>query len=140
MPAASAAAIWPVKMASGKFQGEMQAKTPRPCNSSALVSPTGPLQDRGARELPLGQKGIVAAEVGRLAHFAHRVGQGLAGFAHRQRDQAVAMLLQRVGHGAQDAGAVGAAARVPGRLRLGGGGEGGVDLGLAGFGAVADFG
>ncbi len=25
----SAAAIWPVKMASGKFQGEMQAKTPR---------------------------------------------------------------------------------------------------------------
>ena len=44
MPAANAAAIWPVKMASGKFQGEMQAKTPRPCNSSALVSPTGPLR------------------------------------------------------------------------------------------------
>ena len=28
-PAAKAAAIWPVKMASGKFQGEMQAKVPR---------------------------------------------------------------------------------------------------------------
>ena len=28
-PAASAAAIWPVKMASGKFHGLMQTKTPR---------------------------------------------------------------------------------------------------------------
>ena len=100
----------------------------------------GSFQDRGARELTLRQQGIVAAEIRRLPHFAHRVGPGLARFAHRQRDQAVAMLFQRVGHGAQDAGAVGAAARVPSRLRLGGGGEGGVDLGLAGFGAVADFG
>jgi hypothetical protein len=29
LPAASAAAIWPVKMASGKFHGLMQVKTPR---------------------------------------------------------------------------------------------------------------
>jgi hypothetical protein len=36
LPAASAAAICPVKIASGKFQGLMQAKTPRPCSSSAL--------------------------------------------------------------------------------------------------------
>ena len=30
LPAASAAAIWPMKIASGKFHGEMQTKTPRP--------------------------------------------------------------------------------------------------------------
>ena len=34
LPAASAAATWPVKMARGKFQGLMQTKTPRPCSSS----------------------------------------------------------------------------------------------------------
>ncbi len=42
LPAASAAAIWPVKIASGKFHGEMQAKTPRPRNSISLRSPAGP--------------------------------------------------------------------------------------------------
>ena len=30
LPAASAPAIWPVKIASGKFHGLMQTKTPRP--------------------------------------------------------------------------------------------------------------
>jgi hypothetical protein len=30
LPAASAAATWPVKIASGKFHGLMQTKTPRP--------------------------------------------------------------------------------------------------------------
>jgi len=33
LPAASAAAICPTKIASGKFHGLMQTKTPRPCNS-----------------------------------------------------------------------------------------------------------
>ena len=34
LPAARAAAIWPVKIASGKFHGEMQVKMPRgPCSS-----------------------------------------------------------------------------------------------------------
>ena len=44
LPAASAAAIWPVKMARGKFHGLMQAKTPRPCRARELVSPTGPVR------------------------------------------------------------------------------------------------
>ena len=51
LPAASAPAIWPVKMASGKFHGEMQAKTPRPCKLSSLRSPVGPLSSRGAAKL-----------------------------------------------------------------------------------------
>ena len=55
LPAASAAAIWPVKMASGKFHGLMQAKTPRPCRRSWLVSPTGPCSVSRPGELPLGQ-------------------------------------------------------------------------------------
>jgi len=40
--AASAAATWPVKMASGKFHGLMQANTPRPWRRSSLRSPAGP--------------------------------------------------------------------------------------------------
>ena len=35
LPAASAPAIWPVKMASGKFQGEMQAMVPRGASAVA---------------------------------------------------------------------------------------------------------
>jgi hypothetical protein len=42
LPAASAAAIWPVKIASGKFHGLMQTKTPRPTSRSSLRSPVGP--------------------------------------------------------------------------------------------------
>ena len=37
LPAASAAATWPVKMASGKFHGEMQAKTPRPLSGQRVA-------------------------------------------------------------------------------------------------------
>ena len=51
LPAASAPAICPVKMASGKFQGEMQANTPRPCKESSLRSPVGPLSSSGAAKL-----------------------------------------------------------------------------------------
>ena len=43
-PAAKAAVICPAKMANGKFQGLMQANTPRPCNDSSLSSPVGPLR------------------------------------------------------------------------------------------------
>ncbi len=42
LPAASAAATWPVKMASGKFHGLMQTNTPRPRIPSVLRSPVGP--------------------------------------------------------------------------------------------------
>src|SRR3546814_3632324 len=42
LPAASAAATCPVKIASGKLHGEMQRKTPRPCSEISLRSPVGP--------------------------------------------------------------------------------------------------
>ncbi len=38
----------PAKMASGKFQGLMQANTPRPCSDSSLLSPVGPGMRTGA--------------------------------------------------------------------------------------------
>ncbi len=38
LPAASAAATWPEKIASGKFQGLMQTKTPRPEPGSSSSS------------------------------------------------------------------------------------------------------
>ena len=42
LPAASAAATGPMKIASGKFHGQMQANTPRPWRRSSLSSPVGP--------------------------------------------------------------------------------------------------
>ena len=48
LPAASAAATWPVKIASGKFHGLMQANTPRPSSHSSFDSPVGPGMRRGA--------------------------------------------------------------------------------------------
>jgi hypothetical protein len=70
LPAASAAAIWPVKIASGKFHGLMQAKTPR---AGWAVGDAG---------------GVVAQEIHRLAQFGHGIGQGLAGLARQQREDA----------------------------------------------------
>ena len=48
LPAARAAVAWPVKMASGKFHGEMQANTPRPRRRRWLDSPVGPGRGVGA--------------------------------------------------------------------------------------------
>jgi hypothetical protein len=42
LPAASPAETWPRKIASGKFHGEMQTKTPRPRQPSRFSSPVGP--------------------------------------------------------------------------------------------------
>jgi hypothetical protein len=67
LPAISAAAIWPVKMASGKFHG--------------LIAGDDAARGTG-RGLALG--GVIAQEIHRLAQFAHGVGQGLSGLA-RQR-------------------------------------------------------
>ena len=51
-------AIWPVKIASGKFQGLMQVKVP-------TGSPLG------------GVGGVVAQEIHRLAQLGHRIGTDL---------------------------------------------------------------
>ncbi len=47
LPAASAAATWPVNMASGKFHGLMQTNTPRPCKDNWFDSPVGPVSASG---------------------------------------------------------------------------------------------
>jgi len=44
----AAALTWPVKIASGKFHGEMQAKTPRPRSASVFDSPVGDANASGA--------------------------------------------------------------------------------------------
>ncbi len=104
------AAIWPVKMASGKFHGLMQTKTPRPCSSSRLVSPTGPVSGLGPGELALGE---VRRSSGRnpppRAPRATPSARVLPAFARQDGDQPFAVGFQRVGHGAQHLGARGAA-------------------------------
>ena len=47
LPAASAAATWPVKIANGKFHGLIQTKTPRPRMPVTLRSPVGPGSSSG---------------------------------------------------------------------------------------------
>ena len=84
LPAASAAATWPVKIASGKFQGLMQAKTPRPRRASRCDSPVGPGSSTGLPKSSLGARRVVAQEIHGLAHFGDRVRHGLAGLARRR--------------------------------------------------------
>ena len=80
LPAASAAATWPVKIASGKFHGLMQTTGP----SGRCVALSKPSRDLG---------GVVAQEVDRLAHLGDGVGQRLAGLAHDQAEQGAACAL-----------------------------------------------
>ena len=48
LPVLNAAATWPRKMASGKFQGLMQTQGPRAIRRSSLLSPVGPGMAMGA--------------------------------------------------------------------------------------------
>ena len=96
LPATSAAATWPVKIASGKFHGLMQTKTPRPCRRSSLLSPVGPGSAVGAQRA-LGLVGVVAAEVDRLAHLGDAVAQRLARLRHEQAAELGQARLERVG-------------------------------------------
>ena len=93
LPAASAPAICPVKMASGKFHGEIAANTPRPCSESALRSPVGPLSWRGAANC----RRRIAKMIDRLAKIALGTGDRLAGFAHHQRHEPRAVSLEQIG-------------------------------------------
>ena len=90
LPAARAAAIWPEKMASGKFQGRCR----RRCRA------------RGASGWSA-CGGVVAQEIHRLAQFGHGVGQGLARLARQKREDAAEVGLVEVGGAVQDLGAFG---------------------------------
>ena len=57
LPAASAAASWPVKMASGKFQGLMVTNTPRGCSSSRFFLAGGAGEAGGLGQEAAGRRG-----------------------------------------------------------------------------------
>ena len=88
LPAASAPKIWPEKIASGKFQGEMQAMAPR---GGALA--IAAQAQRLAR--------VEAREVAGLAHLRHAVGQRFAGFAGGEGEEFGCVLLVEIGHAAK---------------------------------------
>ena len=105
LPAASAAATWPVKIASGKFHGLMHThRAERPMRAVVEVAPH--------------LRRVVAQEVDRLAHLGHRVGRGLAGLAHEQAEQLGRCRLPGVGRALQRSGALGRRRRGPGRRGL----------------------
>ena len=137
LPATSAATTWPAKMASGKFHGLMQTKTPRPCRRSVLLSPVGPGRVWAPRR-GLGLFGVVAAEVHRLAHLGDAVAQGLVRLLHQQRAELGQARFQQVGGAAQHGRALGHRARVPGREAGLQARHRGLDLGTAGLGHGLD--
>ena len=72
-PAASAAAIWPMKIASGKFQGEMQIKTPRPyAGAGHWLRPSGPAAACRRREFAPGRRSSGKDRPPRAPRRAHR--------------------------------------------------------------------
>ena len=105
LPAASAALTWPRKMASGKFHGAMQTQAPRPSMRSTLRSPVGPGSSFGwswrAR-----LRGVIAAEVGRLADLGERVGDRLLRLLDAEPHQHVAVALEQVGEPLEAGGAL----------------------------------
>ena len=113
LPAASAAATWPVKIASGKFHGLMQATTPSGrCGRIGSISVRADLRR------------VVAQEIDRLAHFGDA--HWRASCRPRARSaptRSPVLRLQRVGGAAQDrARARPAASRAQaGAARRGGG-------------------
>ena len=74
LPAASAALIWPVKMASGKFQGLMQTITPRGAPRLATV-----LARRGdyAEAEPLQRQALAISEAATLREVQKLVESGV---------------------------------------------------------------
>ncbi len=118
LPAASAAATWPVKIASGKFQGVMQTTGP----SGRWPSPCR-LARAWAR--------VVAQEVDGFANLRDRVGQRLAGLAHDEPEQLGAARLEELRGPRQHCGALGRRRGRPGRRGELGLGAGGFDVGGA---------
>src|ERR1044071_3629794 len=72
LPDARPAATWPVKMASGKFHGLMQAKTPRPARGIGFIEVGRLFQYRGARGAALAVPGGI-----RLGRIGERLGDRL---------------------------------------------------------------
>ena len=102
MPAINAAVTWPVKIASGKFHGDIATNTPRPRSRNTLLSPVGPGMVSIGAEQVAALRGVVAAEIRGLADFRERVIERFAALALQQRDEARRAPLQEVGGLFQD--------------------------------------
>ena len=106
LPAINAAVTWPMKIASGKFHGEIATNTPRPRSRSILLSPVGPGIALVLAEQLATLFGIIAAEVGGLAHFRERIVERLAAFGLQQCNELRPALLQQIGCLLQHCGAL----------------------------------
>ena len=111
LPAASAAATWPVKIASGKFHGEMQAKTPRPCNVDLVALAGWAGQELGGGEIGAGAQRVIAQAIDRFAQFGDRRRDRAPALADDPRDQLGAVALVEVGGVFEDRGALPAGRR-----------------------------
>ena len=138
LPAIKAAVTWPRKIASGKFQGEIATKTPRP-RRRQHVALAGRSRHRLAfAKQPAALAGVIAAEVGGLAHFRERVVERLAALALQQRDEARGAALQEIGGFLQRRGPSCRGRRAPVRKSPAGGGDGRIDLLGRGFDDASD--
>ena len=102
LPAASAAATWPVKIASGKFHGEMQANDAAAVERQRVALARGAGQLHGRAEQAARLARVVAQVVDRLAHVALRALERLAGLAHDHGHEAGAVALEELGRGFED--------------------------------------
>ncbi len=89
-------------------------------------------------EVPARQHRVVAAEIGRFAHFADRVGAVLARFAREQHDELLACPFDQLGRALEHRGARIAAGGVPRRLRVRSVRKRRIDLFLTGIDDRAD--
>ena len=85
-----------MKIASGKFHGDIATNAPRPRSRSTLLSPVGPGMASPVAEQLAAFGGVVAAEIGGFAHFRKRIIERLAALALQQCDEMRAPLFQQV--------------------------------------------
>ena len=115
LPVTRAALTWPVKIETGKFQGLMQANTPRPRTRSVLRSPVGPASS-GRRAQGSRLQRVVTQEVDGLADLGRAVRHGAASLQHAAAYQFRPMLFKQVCRAFKNRRALLGRALIPGRL------------------------
>ena len=115
LPAASAPAICPVKMASGKFQGEIADEHAASVQRQLVQLSGRALQHARSGKLAARFRRCIAEMVDRLAEIALRVAEGLAGLPHHQRHEPRTLGLEQIGGAVENGGARLAAQQRPNR-------------------------